>query len=83
MSKYHCWPFAIFVLGRTRRADDRGVNDGALRDLDAAALQMVIDRRQQRLAELLETRRVYGFITISALLSNHVSAGGVNQCFLR
>ena len=57
MSKYHCWPFAVFVLGRTRRADDRGVNDGALRDLDAAALQMVIDRRQQRLAELLETRQ--------------------------
>jgi hypothetical protein len=49
---------AILVLGRTRCTDDRRVHDRAVRDLDAVAPQMLVDRLQQRLAQLVALQQM-------------------------
>jgi hypothetical protein len=49
---------AVLVLRRARRADDRRIHNRALGDLDAAAMQMLVHRRQQHLAELVPFQQV-------------------------
>jgi len=43
--------FLLAILRRTRGVDDRGIDDGAGRDLDAPILQMNVDRFQHGSAE--------------------------------
>jgi hypothetical protein len=44
----HLWiALAILVLGRSRRSDDRRADAGSLRNVDAAAVQVVVGSRQQ------------------------------------
>src|SRR5215470_18525158 len=60
--KYHCLPFevvhlrialAVFVLGGARRADNRRIYYGAVGDLDAITVQVLVHCPQQRLAALV------------------------------
>jgi hypothetical protein len=43
----------ILILGRARRADNRRAHDGAVGDLDAVAVQVLVNRPQQRLTQLV------------------------------
>jgi len=70
MPKYHCLPlgglmhlwisFAVLVLCRTRRADDRRIDDRTVADLDPVAGQIPVHGRQQLLAELVPFEQVVG-----------------------
>ena len=51
-------PLLVLVLGRTGCADDRRIHDGALGDLDTAAVQMLIDCPQHGLAQLVPFEQV-------------------------
>lgn len=51
-------PRSGLVLGRTRGADDRSVDNGAPGDLDATAVQVAVDRCQQRLAKLVALQQM-------------------------
>jgi len=49
---------ALSVLGRTRCADDRRIDDRALADLDAVVRQIRVHPRQQLLAELVPLQQM-------------------------